>query len=156
MKVAIGADHAGYALKEELKARITARGHEVVDLGTSSADSTDYPDYAAQVGRRVAEGLVDRGILVCSTGVGMSIAANKIPGVRAALAFNEDEVRLTRAHNDANVIAFGARYTEPEAGAHLIDIFLETPFDGGRHQRRVDKITALEITAGEAGEGNEG
>jgi ribose 5-phosphate isomerase B len=155
MKVAIGADHAGYALKQELRARLEARGVEVVDVGTASADSTDYPDYAAAVGRKVAEGTVDRGVLVCSTGVGMSMAANKIPGVRAALAFNEDEVRLTRAHNDANVIAFGSRYTDAETGEKLIGVFLDTPFDGGRHQRRVDKITALEITAGEAEEGNQ-
>jgi ribose 5-phosphate isomerase B len=103
----------------------------------------------------VAEGLADRGVLVCSTGVGMSIAANKIPGVRAALGVNEDEVRLTRAHNDANVLALGARYTSAEEGEKLIRVFLETPFDGGRHQRRVDKITALEFTAGEAGEDNQ-
>jgi ribose 5-phosphate isomerase B len=156
MKVALGSDHAGYALKEELRALLEERGHEVVDVGTRSPDSTDYPDYAAQVGRQVAEGAVDRGILVCSTGVGMSIAANKIPGVRAALAFNTDEVRLTRAHNDANVLAFGARYTTVDAGLEMIDVFLETPFEAGRHQRRVDKITALEITAGDAGEGSEG
>jgi ribose 5-phosphate isomerase B len=149
MKVAIGADHAGYSLKEELRARLLERGHEVIDLGTCGPDSTDYPDYAAAVGRRVAEGSVDRGVLICSTGVGMSIAANKIPGVRAALAVNADEVHLTRAHNDANVLAFGARYTTVESGLELIDIFFDTPFDGGRHQRRVDKITALEVTAGE-------
>jgi len=148
MKIAIGADHAGFALKQQLRARLEACGHEIIDLGTGSADSTDYPDYAAAVGRRVAEGTVDRGVLVCSTGVGMSIAANKIPGVRAALAFNEDEVRLTRAHNDANVLSIGARYTDAETAAALIDVFLETPFEAGRHQRRVDKITALEFTAG--------
>lgn len=152
MKIAIGSDHAGFALKQQLRARLEAKGHEVVDFGTENPDSTDYPDYAAAVGRQVAEGLADRGVLVCSTGVGMSIAANKIPGVRAALAFNEDEVRLTRAHNDANVLALGARYHDAESGAALIDLFLETPFDGGRHQRRVDKITALEVTAGEVGE----
>lgn len=155
MKVAIGSDHAGYALKQELRARMEARGVEVVDVGADSAESTDYPDYAAAVGRKVAEGTVDRGVLVCFTGVGMSIAANKIPGVRAALAFNPDEVQLTRAHNDANVITFGARYTDAEASAQMLDVFLDTPFDGGRHQRRVDKITALEFTAGEVEEGNQ-
>lgn len=155
MKVAIGSDHAGYALKQELRAHLQARGVEVIDVGANSAESTDYPDYAAAVGRKVAEGVVDRGVLVCFTGVGMSIAANKIPGVRAALAVNPDEVQLTRAHNDANVLTFGARYTDAEASARMLDVFLDTPFDGGRHQRRVDKITALEFTAGEVEEENQ-
>lgn len=144
MKIAIGADHAGFVLKEKLVEKLRASGHEVADHGTTSAVSTDYPDYAAAVGRDVAAGRADRGILVCSTGVGMSIAANKVPGVRAALAFNPDEVRLTRAHNDANVLTLGAKYNDENSAAGLVDIFLSTPFDGGRHARRVAKIHETE------------
>ncbi len=144
MKIAIGSDHAGFELKEQLRERLAARGLEVVDFGTDSPASTDYPDYAAKVGHEVASGVADRGILVCSSGVGMSIAANKVHGVRAALGYNPDEVRFTRAHNNANVIAFGARYTTLDQADEMIGIFLDTPFDGGRHQRRVDKIAALE------------
>ena len=144
MKIAVGADHAGFALKERLTEKLKADGHEVVDLGTHSAESTDYPDFAAAVGRKVVAGEADRGLLVCSSGVGMSIAANKIRGVRAALGFTADEVSYTRRHNDANVLALGAKYTEePEAKA-LLDTFLSTPFEGGRHQRRLDKIKKLE------------
>lgn len=144
MKIAIGADHAGFVLKEKLVEKLRAGGHEVADHGTTSAVSTDYPDYAAAVGRDVAAGRAERGILVCSTGVGMSIAANKVPGVRAALAFNPDEVRLTRAHNDANVLTLGAKYNDENSAAELVDIFLSTPFDGGRHARRVAKIHETE------------
>src|SRR5262245_1867432 len=104
MKIAIGSDHAGFELKEKLRQRLSAEGHEVADFGANSTDSTDYPDYAQRVGSEVGAGRVDRGILVCSTGVGMAMAANKIKGVRAAMAINEDEVRLTREHNDANVL----------------------------------------------------
>ena len=110
----------------------------------NSPDSTDYPDYAAPVARAVADGSAERGILVCSSGVGMSIAANKIHGVRAALGVSSDEVLFTRAHNDANVLAIGAKYTPPEQAQALVDMFLSTPFEGGRHQRRVDKISQLE------------
>ena len=147
MKIAIGADHAGFSLKEQLRDWLRAQGHEVDDLGTGSAESTDYPDYASAVSREVAAGKADRGILVCSTGVGMSIAANKVPGVRAALAVNADEVRLMRAHNDANVITFGARYIDAPAAEALIGVFLQTGFDGGRHQRRISKIAELEKEA---------
>jgi ribose 5-phosphate isomerase B len=152
MKIAIGADHAGFALKEALREALRADGHEVEDFGTDSAASTDYPDYAAAVGRAVTEGRAERGVLVCSTGVGMSIAANKLHGVRAALATNPDEVRLTREHNDANIVAFGARYTAPGAAVEMARLFLATPFEGGRHQRRVDKMMALEGGAKEAKE----
>ena len=144
MKIAIGADHAGYALKDLVRDALRQAGHEVIDVGTNSADSTDYPDYAVAVAEGVLSGAAERGILVCSTGVGMSIAANKIDGIRAALAFNVDEVRLTRAHNDANIITIGARYTDPEAANEMVRIFLETPFEGGRHARRVGKIADLE------------
>lgn len=145
MKIAIGADHAGYLLKEQIRERLTAAGHEVVDYGTQSPDSTDYPDYAKPVAEAVSGGEADRGVLVCSTGVGMSIAANKVKGVRAALAFNADEVQLTREHNDANVLALGARYTDADTAAQLIDVFLKTPFSGGeRHSRRIAKVAKLE------------
>jgi len=144
MKIAIGADHAGFHLKEHVRAHLESEGHDVVDAGTSSEESTDYPDYATKVARQVAAGEAERGILVCSTGVGMSIAANKVNGVRAALAVNDEEVRLTRAHNDANVLALGGSFTKPDAADKFVDIFLNTNFDGGRHQRRLDKITALE------------
>jgi ribose 5-phosphate isomerase B len=144
MKIAIGADHAGYALKDEVRDALRLAGHEVVDVGTHSAESTDYPDYASLVAHDVVNGTADRGILVCSTGVGMSIAANKIDGIRAAIAFHPDEVRLTRAHNDANILTIGARYTSPEAANEMVRIFLETPFEAGRHARRVEKIAQLE------------
>lgn len=144
MKIALGADHGGYRLKESLRERLRAAGHEVTDFGTHDTSSTDYPDYAARVARAVAAGEYERGVLICTTGVGMSIAANKVAGVRAALGVNEEEVRLTRAHNDANVLTLGARLVDEETAARLAEIFLETPFDGGRHARRVDKIKALE------------
>ena len=144
MKIAIAADHAGFALKEKLRQRLAEEGHEVVDFGTDSADSCDYPDFAQPVAREVAEGRADRGILVCSTGIGMSIAANKVTGVRAAPAQSEDEVRLTREHNDANVLTLGARYLDEPQAAGLVEIFLHTEFQGGRHARRVAKIAQLE------------
>lgn len=144
MKIAIGADHAGFSLKEGLREALIRKGVEVVDFGTVSSESTDYPDYAKKVARAVSEGAAERGILVCSTGVGMSIAANKVKGVRAALAYNTEEVGLTRAHNDANVLAIGAKYVGLEQAEEMVDAFLSTPFDGGRHQRRVSKMMAIE------------
>jgi ribose 5-phosphate isomerase B len=144
MRIAIGADHAGFVLKEYLRQGLERKGYEVLDAGTHSADSCDYPDFAALVARDVAEGRADRGILVCSTGVGMSIAANKVAGIRAALGTTPDEVRLSRAHNDANVLTLGARYLERAPAEELIETFLSTPFEGGRHGRRVGKITAIE------------
>src|SRR4051812_16514266 len=144
MKIAIAADHAGFALKERLRAKLATEGHEVVDFGTASTESCDYPDYAQHVAREIAQGRADRGILVCSTGIGMAIAANKVDGVRAAPAQSEDEVRLTREHNDANVLTLGARYLDEEQAAALIRTFLNTEFSGGRHARRVAKIGALE------------
>lgn len=146
MKIAIGSDHAGFALKEQLRDRLRAEGHEVMDLGTTSTESTDYPDYAAAVGHAVRDGAVDKGVLVCSSGVGMSIAANKVKGVRAALGTNADEVSYVRKHNDANVLAIGAKYTEPALAGELVDVFLATAFEGGRHARRVEKIRILEET----------
>jgi ribose 5-phosphate isomerase B len=144
MRIAIGADHAGFALKEKLRERLAGQGHEIVDFGTSSAESCDYPDFARPVAREVAEHRADRGILVCSTGIGMAMAANKVAGVRAAPGQSEDEVRLTREHNDANVLTLGARYLDEQRASGLIDIFLKTEFAGGRHARRVGKIGQLE------------
>ncbi len=144
MRIAIGSDHAGFALKEQLRVRLEQAGLEVADFGTNSLESTDYPDYAEAVAREVAAGRAGRGILICYTGVGMSIAANKVPGIRAALGVNVEEVQLTRAHNDANVLTLGAKYTAPELAGELVDAFLATPFEGGRHARRVGKITSIE------------
>jgi len=144
MKIAIAADHGGFTLKDGLRDRLRARGHQVTDFGTNSAASTDYPDYAGVVARAVASGEFERGVLVCTTGVGMSIAANKVPGIRAALGVNDAQVRLTRAHNDANVLTLGATLVDLETAARLAKIFLETEFEGGRHARRVDKIAAIE------------
>src|SRR5689334_1860941 len=144
MRIAIGADHAGFALKEKLRQRLAHEGHEVVDFGTSSIESCDYPDFAQPVARDVGNGRADRGILVCSTGIGMAMAANKVDGVRAAPAQSDDEVRLTREHNDANVLTLGAKYLDENHAASLIELFLKTEFLGGRHARRVAKIAQLE------------
>lgn len=144
MKIAIAADHAGFALKERLRHKLADQGHDVADYGTASAESCDYPDFAGPVAHAVGHGTADRGVLVCSTGIGMAIAANKVSGVRAAPAQSEDEVRLTREHNDANVLTLGARYLDEERALTLIDIFLRTEFTGGRHARRVAKIAQLE------------
>jgi ribose 5-phosphate isomerase B len=145
MKISMGADHAGFSLKEKLRQRLAAEGHEVVDYGTNSPESVDYPDYAQPVSRDVSAGRADRGILVCSTGIGMAIAANKVHGVRAAPGQSDDEVRLTREHNDANVLTLGARYLDEGRAMRLIEIFLNTEFTGGRHSRRVAKIAQLEL-----------
>jgi ribose 5-phosphate isomerase B len=144
MKVAIAADHAGFALKEKLRAQLAAEGHEVLDFGPASDESCDYPDFAQPVARQVSEVRSDRGILVCSTGIGMAMAANKIAGVRAAPASSEDEVRLTREHNDANVLTLGARYLDEGRALAMVHLFLATEFAGGRHARRVAKIARLE------------
>jgi len=147
MKIAIGADHAGFALKERLREKLVREGHEVIDHGTRNADSTDYPDYAAPVAHAVASGAADRGILVCYTGVGMSISANKVRGIRAALGTNVEEVRLVRGHNDANVLTLGAKFAPPNEAEAMVDAFLGTQFEGGRHARRVGKMMAIEEEA---------
>jgi len=144
MKVAIGADHAGFEAKEQLKSHLAKTGHEVVDLGTTSLASCDYPDPAAKVASLVAKGEADKGVLVCGSGIGMSIAANKVAGTRAVLATDEFQAEMSRRHNDANVICMGSRVNAPEALARFVDRFLATPFEGGRHQDRVDKIKGLE------------
>ena len=144
MTIAVGADHAGWTLKESLKAWLIEQGHDVIDFGTHSPDSVDYPDYAAQVGESVAVGKVERGVLVCGTGLGMAIAANKIPGVRAVACNDLLAARMSREHNDANVLAVGGRLLGREAALEILGCWLETRFAGGRHVPRVDKIAALE------------
>ncbi|RJQ30909.1 MAG: ribose 5-phosphate isomerase B [Actinobacteria bacterium] len=138
MKLAIGCDHAGYELKEHLKSYLC--DYEIIDVGTNSADSVDYPDFAHKAAKLVSEGQADRAILVCGSGVGMSMAANKVPGIRAAKCDDVTCARLSREHNDANVLCLGARYISPETAEEMVEVWLKTLFEGGRHQRRVDKI----------------
>ena len=144
MKISLGADHAGYPLKEKIKQRLAGQGIEVTDHGTTSIDSVDYPDYARKVAHDVAGKRADWGILVCGSGVGMAMAANKVPGVRAANVTSEVEAQLSREHNDANVLAVGARILDDATAFKIVDKWLHTGFAGGRHQRRVDKISELE------------
>ena len=144
MKIAIGADHAGFELKEKLKQHLTAKGFDVDDRGTRSTESVDYPDFARAVGEEVAARQADFGLLVCGTGIGMSIAANKVPGIRAANAGSVEAARLSREHNDANILTLGARLLDAAAAEEILDAWLATGFSGGRHQRRVDKITEIE------------
>ena len=145
MKIALGADHGGFILKEKLLGRLVEMGHEVTDFGTASIQSCDYPEFAHAVAEAVAEGDADRGLLICTTGIGMAMAANKIAGIRAAPAQSQDEVRLTREHNDANVLTLGAKYVDERRAMELIRAFLETEFSGGeRHARRIAKIAQLE------------
>ena len=148
MTIAVGADHAGWTLKETLKAWLIEQGHDVIDFGTHSPDSVDYPDYAAQVGESVAVGKVERGVLVCGTGLGMAIAANKIPGVRAVACNDLLAARMSREHNDANVLAVGGRLLGREAALEILGTWLDTRFAGGRHVQRVEKIAALERRRG--------
>jgi ribose 5-phosphate isomerase B len=144
MKVALAADHAGFEEKEQLKKTLDEIGVEYVDLGTTSTDSVDYPDFAKKVGEAVAGGMADQGLLVCGSGTGMAIAANKVPGVRAAVAWNPEIARLAREHNDANVLSLAARYTPPGQIDEIVKAWFEADFDGGRHQKRVDKINEIE------------
>ena len=143
-KILIASDHAGFNGKEAIKKTLDEMGVEYEDLGTRSTDSVDYPDYAERVARGVARGEAERGILVCGSGIGMEIAANKVPGVRAALAWNEETAELARRHNDANIVAVGGRTTPQEIIDRIIRAFLTTDFEGGRHQRRIEKIKRLE------------
>ena len=143
-KIAIGSDHAGFESKEKAKIELSGLGVEVVDKGTDSLESVDYPDFGAAVARAVASGEVDRGVLICGSGIGISIAANKVAGARAALCWNEETARLARQHNDANVLCFGGRFVTPEVAARMVRVFLETDFAGGRHADRVAKLSALD------------
>jgi ribose 5-phosphate isomerase B len=142
--IALGADHAGWQLKEEIKAWLLERNVELLDFGTHSPDSVDYPDYAAQVGEAVAAGKAARGVLVCGTGIGMAMAANKVPGVRAAFCPDLFTARMSREHNDANVLALGGRLTSGEVALEIVEMWLRAEFQGGRHARRVGKLTELE------------
>ena len=144
MKIAIGADHGGFELKNELLGLLTQLGHDVKDFGCTSPESVDYPDFAEKVARGVSEGDFDRGILICGTGIGMSMAANKLPKVRAALCHNVFTARLSREHNDANLLTMGERVIGKGIAAEMVRVWLETDFEGGRHARRVEKITTLE------------
>ncbi|MEY4071461.1 MAG: hypothetical protein RL721_2075 [Candidatus Eisenbacteria bacterium] len=146
MRVALGSDHAGFPLKQRVREALERLGHTVEDVGTDSAEaSVDYPDFSFAVAERVADGRAERGVVVCATGIGASIAANKVDGVRASVVTSEDTARLTRADNDSNVLALGAR-TAPSHDEALrwLEVWLETPFAGGRHARRVDKIKDYE------------
>jgi ribose 5-phosphate isomerase B len=142
--IALGADHAGFELKEALKAWLIDEGYQVVDYGTHSTESVDYPDYAEQVAMAIADQKVERGVLVCGTGIGMAMAANKIAGVRAALCSDLYTARMSRAHNDANVLALGGRLMSREMARDILRMWLETAFGGERHRRRLDKIDRLE------------
>ena len=142
--IALGADHAGFELKEALKGWLIDQGYQVLDLGTHSAESVDYPDYAIQVAQSVADGKVERGLLVCGTGIGMAMTANKVAGVRAALCSDLYTARMSREHNDANVLTLGGRLMDPEMAIEMLKLWLETEFAGGRHGRRVGKIAEFE------------
>lgn len=145
MKVAIGCDHGGYNLKEYLKRELSADGIQFTDFGTTNTDSCDYPDFAFKVGEAVANGQADRGILICGTGIGMSIAANKVPGVRAALVHDVFSAEATREHNDSNVLTMGERVVGPGLALKIAQTWLGTQYSQGeRHKRRVDKISAYE------------
>ena len=144
MKIALGSDHAGFELKEKIKQKLSAQGVVVDDRGTDSLASCDYPDFARTVAEQVAVHGADLGILVCSTGIGMSIAANKVPGIRAAKVDTEFEAERSREHNDANVLTLGASVIDEDAAYKIVDKWLATTFAGGRHERRVEKIAAIE------------
>lgn len=146
MKVALGADHAGFQLKERIKAYLEKRGDTVLDMGTHSAESTDYPQYAFQVAEAVRDGKADRGILVCDSGNGIAIAANKVEGIRAAIAINPKHAEMSRRHNDANVLVLASTLLPPSEEIPTLDAWFAAPFDGGRHARRVGQIADYEKT----------
>lgn len=144
MKVALGADHAGFELKEKVKKYLQEKGVEVEDFGTNSTESVDYPDFAVQVAQEVSQKMVDWGVLVCKSGIGMSIVANKVKGVRAALCHTVEDTKLAKGHNDANLLALSGAFTSEAEAKRIVDTWLETEFEGGRHERRVKKIVELE------------
>jgi ribose 5-phosphate isomerase B len=144
LKIAIGSDHRGYSLKERLKKLLGGDGHEIIDVGTAGTESVDYPDYAIAAAEKVARGEVDRGIVICGSGIGMSIAANKVSGVRAALCRTVEDASMTRRDNDSNVLALSEKSMNDEWIDDLVHAWIETEFEGGRHERRVDKITDYE------------
>ena len=144
MKIGIGNDHAGVEMKQEIKTYLESKGHEVINFGTDTSDSCDYPVYGQKVAEAVASGQVEEGVLICGTGIGISLAANKVPGIRAAVCSEPVSARLAKQHNDANIIAFGARIVGLEEAKAIVDAFFDAEFEGGRHQRRIDLITAVE------------
>ena len=144
MKISLGCDHGGYALKEHVKAYLEAKGHEVVDCGTYSTDSCDYPIFGEAAARKVQSGECERGIVICTTGIGISIAANKVKGIRCCACSDCYSAEMSRVHNDANMLALGARVVGTELGRMIAKSFLAGEFEGGRHQRRIDQITAIE------------
>ncbi len=144
MKIAIGCDHAGFAMKDQVREILTELGHEVTDFGTYSTESVDYPDFGLKVAQAVSRGAADRGVLICWTGNGMNITANKVAGVRAGMALNPEMAYLTRLHNDANVLTLAQKYTPENQLRQILCNFIDTPFEGGRHERRVNKIIDLE------------
>ena len=144
MRIVVGSDHAGFHLKEHVKAALGALGHDIVDVGTASPGSVDYPQYAADAARLVADGEVERGVLACGSGVGVAIVANKVDGVRAVNAHDTSEAEMARRHNDANVVALSGVRLGPEQADAIVATFLRTEFEGGRHARRVGQITELE------------
>lgn len=140
MKIAVGSDHAGFSLKESLKKYLEAHGHEVKDVGCPSEERCDYPDYARLVALTVAKKEAERGVLVCGSGIGMCMSANKVKGIRAAVLRIAEDAKLSREHNDANIACLGGRITQPQEAQKLLETFLTTPFEGGRHVQRVEKI----------------
>jgi ribose 5-phosphate isomerase B len=140
----IASDHGGLELKESIKAYLKKRGIEVSDLGTDNGDSVDYPDFGERVGKAISTGEADKGILICGTGIGMSIVANKFPGVRAALIWDDFTARMSKEHNNANIIVMGGRMLTADNAREMVGIWLETTFEGGRHQKRLDKIAQIE------------
>lgn len=144
MRIAIGSDHAGYDLKRAVAPILRGGGHELVDVGTDSAESVDYPDFASRAAQMVADGAAERAVIVCGSGVGVSIVANKVSGIRAVNAHDPDEAEMSRRHNDANVLTLAGRRLPPPDAASIVERFLATDFEGGRHERRVDKIAAVE------------
>lgn len=144
MKIALGCDHGGYALKCELAKHLEALGHEVEDFGCRSTESCDYPEFGEAAARAVASGACQRGIVICTTGIGISIAANKVRGIRCAHCADALEAEMTRRHNDANMMAIGAGFTGPVMAKRMAEVFLSTEFEGGRHARRVDKLNAIQ------------
>jgi RpiB/LacA/LacB family sugar-phosphate isomerase len=144
MKIIIGSDHAGYKLKEEIEKSLLRAGFEIIDVGTDNLESCDYPEYGFRVAQGISSGKFKRGILICATGIGMSMVANKLAGVRAALCHNIKGARLSRKHNDANVLILGARFTAKDLALKITRVWLRTKFSGGRHRRRLKKLVAIE------------
>lgn len=150
MKIVTGSDHAGFALKETLRVWLIEQGHEVIDVGTYTEERVDYPHFGALVGRAVASGEAEVGVAVCGSGQGICMAANKIPGVRGGVIRDSQDAEMTRRHNNANVACFGERFTEPGAALEALRVFLDTAFDGGRHEGRVEMLARLDETNGAA------